>query len=1123
MHLASNLADYLAQNVCQRHGRVLPIVMNKSKWVPVAMLGTLIGGWGIALLDINTPTARLAEILGILDPPCILATSEAGIAVNTVVPVLREDRLCLNDQSLSGSGAKQLTRRASPKAAAVVFTSGSTGSPKGVMLSPECISTAAVYGSQILHLGRGSRLFQFSSFSFDISLHEMLMILVAGGCLCIPSETERMHNPIAAIQTMQANYICTTPSIMMSVFAEALASTPIKTIVLTGEALTSRIYPLFNMGVCLFSWYGASECPIVALAPLIKANWAPLQISQGHPGNCWVARSEDSDGLCGFGEVGELLVESPMLTLGYLNAPRRTEAAFAVDPAWLTRGHGCGTGRRGRLYRTGDLMRNNQDGTLDYIGRKDTVVKIRGQRVELSAVEFRIWECLRSGDLESPVRVMEVVVESINSSQGSQGSDSVSIACFLHVDSQLKLRPRSLPQKLLAKSTRLPCIHLYTPDASLQALQSELDGALTAVLPGYMVPSLYFQLSEVPLTPSGKVDRRLLRSLALQISSLDLMECRLSPREGHLLPHNDTELAFQQLWGEVLGVAAAAIHTNRSFLQCGGDSLRAILLSKALMKDFNLSTQAPQLLRQETTIQYLATLLEQRKGGQMGDEPPQMNVATVLKGRVAKLEKLSISLPIARSLGNRGSLILLTGGTGYLGTHILGELFHSKWVRKVIVLVRAVDVGLAEERVREAAITAGWWQQSAFCRIEVWVGDLVEPRFGLREEQWAEMSNIDVIIHNGAVVNYSAGYDVLERANVISTFHLLEVALQSERLQTFIYVSGGIKQGYGQSDAEYLQTLNESEGYSQTKYISEQLTLAAGHLYNDLAKFNSSHEDDEPNPANGSRTFVVIKPGYIVGDQVAGLSNTDDFIWKLVAGAIRMGSFPSDPKDYWLDIAEVTYVARHIVHRAQPEAPSAFSGLITPSSSSHSGCSSPSSDDARWTGTTNSTVMFDEMNRGLPVHLFWHAVQLQAQLSLKKMDWDSWIGQVHIELEQDKETHPLWGIQLLLGPSLGDASRIPAEEAKVRSMEASGALDEVGAAVRCCVQYLCNIGFIVLPSKPASLNSVEGNGKHLAHDTGDNVTDKHEHVAKRRAMENTNTQGARHHPIISRSKLTYWN
>lgn len=1105
MHLASNLATYLSQHVSQRSGKILPIVMSKSKWMPVAMVGALLGGWGIAPLDIATPTARLAQILDILDPPCILTTLEDTETVSTAVSALAVDRLGLEDHSLSGT--EQPAENASTKVAAIVFTSGSTGSPKGVMLGPECISTSAVCGSQILQLGKGSRLFQFSSYSFDVSLHETFMTLVAGGCLCIPSETERLNSLVAVVKKLQANYICTTPSVMMSVLAEAVASTPIKVVVLTGEALTSRISPLLDMPISLFSWYGATECPIVSLAPLAKETWASSQISSRHPGNCWVVQPEDSDILCGFGEVGELLVESPMLTLGYLNAPQQTEEAFVVDPAWLKNGYGCVTGRRGRLYRTGDLVRSNRDWTFDYIDRKDIMVKIRGQRVDLSAVEFHIWNCLRSGNLESPVRVKELVVEATTP---SQGGDNVNVSCFLYVERQLNLYPQCLPQKQLAKSISLPCINLYAPNALLQGLQAKIDFTLRAVLPDYMVPSLYFQLSEVPLTPSGKVNRRLLRSLASQISSHDLLDCRTFPQEDHVLPRNNTELVLQGLWAEVLGVEVAAVHTNMSFLQCGGDSLRAIILSKVLMTEFHLPSTVPQLLRRENTIKYLATILGQHESGQTVNEP-QMDIATALEPWVARLGKVSISLPAPHSLGSRGSRVLLTGATGYLGTHILGELFNSHQVSKVIVLVRAADIDTARERIRKVAITAGWWQKSAFCRIEIWVGNLAELRLGLREEQWAEISNIDTIIHNGAIVNYSADYTFLERANVMSTFYLLEAALQSQNLRSFVFISGGIKQGPDQSETEYQRTLNESEGYSQTKYVSEQMTLAAGRLYNEIV-----HEHEEIL----SRNFMVIKPGYIVGDQVTGLSNTDDFIWKLVAGAVRMGSFPADPIDYWLEIAEVTYVARHVAYQALLGTPNASFGPITPPRSIHSGCSSPNREDSRGNRTANSTVIFDDVSRGLPVNQFWHAIQSQAQISLKQLDWDSWIGQAKADLERDKEAHPLWSIQQYLGPSLG--SKIPAEQVKLRSMEASSAFGEVEAAVRCCVEYLCNIQFIVLPFEEISLHSSYVSGMYLDNGSSDSFTDDDEqHQGKRRAVGGI--KGKLHHPIISRSKLTYWS
>lgn len=144
-----------------------------------------------------------------------------------------------------------------------------------------------------------------------------------------------------------------------------------------------------------------------------------------------------------------------------------------------------------------------------------------------------------------------------------------------------------------------------------------------------------------------------------------------------------------------------------------------------------------------------------------------------------------------------------------------------------------------------------------------------------------------------------------------------------------MFISGEIKQGMGQSVIEYQRTLNDSEGYSQTKYVPEQLALAAGRLCNEIAQSSSIYKDEL------SRSFVVIQPGYKIDDQVTGLSKIDDFIWKLGAGAVRFGSFPLVPPDYWLEIAEVTYVARLVLYQACLGAPNVSSGSITPSKHIH--------------------------------------------------------------------------------------------------------------------------------------------------------------------------------------------
>ncbi|CAG8983475.1 hypothetical protein HYALB_00000644 [Hymenoscyphus albidus] len=1098
---SSQISEYMNQ-LGILPGKVLPLWMKKSKWMPVTTLGVLKAGYGIALLDWNIPQERLRGIIESLDSPLVLTTSDSYPSlVSTVRPLLvdklrfEKKRDCLAEpvsttrlDSSNQAGTNTFSSARRDQVAAIVFTSGSTGSPKGVILDQECLSTTAVYGSKLFELGQASRVFQFASYSFDISLHETLMTLVAGGCLCIPSESERLNNTISAINSFRANWLCITPSAALALLNDAIIS--ITHIVFTGETITGRICKFLDT-YRVFSWYGASEVPLVSVQMLTKDSWRYSQIGPGNPGVCWVVKPDDHEILCAIGEIGELLVEGPMQTRGYLKSPDLTKAALITDPGWLTQGCPDIIGRSGTLYKTGDLVRLNSDGSLMHISRKDTMVKIRGQRVELGEIEREIWKILDSRldfSRDSGTHNVEVAVHTIQ----SEGDENLTLVAFIFIGNTTKDE-----SERITKSTPIICV----ADQSFKELRTEVDSRIRQILPAYMVPSVYFQLQSLPMTPSGKIDRGLLRRLTQNISLEDLMACRVSS-EPLVKPIDETEQALLGLWASILGIDKSLISTDASFSHYGGDSLKATTLAKVLKREFDLSTKVPTLTRKETTIQHLANLVS----GKAGDEE-HVDMATELEKWTAALKdscsvRSSTKMPLVAPLQ-----VLLTGATGYLGTQILNQLINTCHIGNITVIVRGEGVQRAKQRIEKIARISGWWTNSASRHIDTWIGDLAKPCLGLSEERWSRISQFDIIIHNGAVVSWGTDYHSLEAVNVKSTFQILRTCLQSEHLRQLIYVSGGVKREKNQPVWGHRKMLNDADGYSQTKYISEQLTLAAGQLYLERARADTPRKRSS-GQSHSDKNFTVIKPGYIIGDNLTGISNVDDFLWKVVAGAVRMQSYPLDPPDSWLDLAEVTYVASVIVHKARIATLSQFSPGV--SNSSPNGDSNKSNDSTNSymesdasTSTNANSILFEDIDRGLPVSRFWAAVQAQTSIDLKPKDWSLWIKLAHQDMELETEAHPLWGVQQFLGPTLGSPSPHPRESNQYQHDQQS--VLEVEAAVRRCVQYLIDVNFISIPA----ISSPTRKGKRQIMDGNTEC----EQNGTAQDQEN------RHHQVIGRSKF----
>ncbi|KAF7169584.1 hypothetical protein CNMCM5623_002226 [Aspergillus felis] len=510
----------------------VPLCFEKSMWTPVAMLGVLRAGGAFVLMDHTHPVSRLTDICSQVQAHVLLTSPslrELGMRlaprVLTIPDILGDDP----------NNALEINDRASPtpaNAAYVAFTSGSTGQPKGIVIEHQSFCANSLAQNKIQNLNPETRAFQFASYGFDSSILETLMTLIAGGCVCIPSETQRLNGLAAAINDLRANWVELTPSVARLLRPEQVPN--IQSLLLIGEPMSRDQISLWTGKVQLINAYGPAECSVVATVQPC-ARWDdPSNIGRSHSSHCWIVNPTDHHQLQALGAVGELVISGPIVGRGYLDQPEQT--SFVLCPQWAAR---FGLAPHERFYRTGDLARYNlDDGTLQYIGRKDTQVKIHGQRVDLQEIEH-------------------------HARQFQKGLAAV--AEVIHVDS-------SSMGKVLA-------LFVTYGAAVGDMLLDQLHDWLSGRLPTFMLPTRYISIDQFPLTKTGKLDRRGLVGLAAQLPAYTPLSDDLQDQKEHGDGEScQGEQTFCALFGEVLGCRESEVDPRDGFYQLGGNSLVAIEL-----------------------------------------------------------------------------------------------------------------------------------------------------------------------------------------------------------------------------------------------------------------------------------------------------------------------------------------------------------------------------------------------------------------------------------------------------------------------------------------------------------------------------------------------------------------
>ncbi|MEW6234512.1 MAG: amino acid adenylation domain-containing protein [Candidatus Omnitrophota bacterium] len=547
---ANRIANALRQQYGVKPGDLVGVLLERSEWTPVALLGVLKAGGAYVPLDPEYPAERLNFMME--DSGCrVLLTS--GTLAQTLAPAVREKAVDIH--SFASAETSNPAPAAKPDMPAyVIYTSGSTGKPKGCLITHR----------NVVRLMKNSRFdFDFHendvwaiahSFCFDFSVWEMYGALLYGGkTVVVPKEVARdSHAFLDFIQQNKITVLNQTPGAFYNLIeAERRQKTHnlgehLRYVIFGGDRLEpaflrpwTELYPLDK--IALINMYGITETTV-------HVTYYPIRSSDisGAGGRSPIGRPipETTLYICGefmnqqpIGVAGEIYVGGTGVCQGCLNRPELTKERFLASPFR----------KNERLYRTGDLGRRLADGGVEYLGRNDRQVQIRGFRIELEEIGHQL--------LQHP-RIEKAVVLAHEAESGAQ--------------------------ELTAYFTAAEPLNIQT-----------LRQHLSQTLPVYMIPSYFVQMETFPLTANGKVDRKALPAPDRRT---------INTGTAYAAPRNPIEAKLAQAWKEVLGASSVGIYDD--YFALGGDSIKAIQVVSRLYQ-VGLKVEMSQLF-QARTIAVLA-------------------------------------------------------------------------------------------------------------------------------------------------------------------------------------------------------------------------------------------------------------------------------------------------------------------------------------------------------------------------------------------------------------------------------------------------------------------------------------------------------------------------------------
>jgi len=551
------------------------LCLERSVNTIVGFLGILKAGGAYLPLDSSSPVDRLEFMLQD-SGAAVVITSEKLLGC---LPGFKGDLVCLDKESIriaQQSIVTPVNQIGLSQMAYVIYTSGSTGIPKGVVVEHTALAGHVEEMSRYFELVSDDRVLQFSSLSFDASIEQIMVALTAGARLIVRGESVWSIDEYLGRVSEYGLTVCDLPT---AYWQQLLASLDegsvdrlgsLRLVIVGGEQMNfidvQKWMDFRFEQIRLLNAYGPTETTITASCyeiPYGQTSNQPVSIGRAVSRRLMLVLDQNG-GIAPIGIAGELYIGGAGLARGYLKRPELTAESFVANP--------FDDDPDSRLYRTGDLCRWRADGNLEFLGRLDDQVKLRGFRIELGEIEL-------------------------------------AINAHSSVSQNVVLLREDLPgdKSLVAYLVSTPGVEVET---------RRVREHLQEKLPDYMVPSIFVALDKLPLTPSGKVDRRAL-------PAPDGVRPELE--SGYVAPRTNVEETLSEVWQELLGVDQVGIHDN--FFELGGHSLVAIRVNARIASElqFNLSVRS---LFEAPTIAGLAGKIEElRHRGDRKNSLPLIRVA----------------------------------------------------------------------------------------------------------------------------------------------------------------------------------------------------------------------------------------------------------------------------------------------------------------------------------------------------------------------------------------------------------------------------------------------------------------------------------------------------------------